>query len=300
MIDLVIETNRELSRFLPLIVGGALSGCFIAGQLLTTWRSDWRLERIPFLVCLVAIGFALQFVVAVRFLFPVGSMDDGVRVVQTMQWGAVLLAYLALGAVAAARSRDACGGTASGLFLFVPLVNLWLLISRPRPPIVLADSRVKRQVTGANGVRLIAILMVGTIAASIWIEKRVAIRAVEVARLEAEQARAAAEAEKQARQERLSAELDQFVVEVDAPYTLNDVFTFSEVVVNGTDLVIHLDTSDWFIHQESDAHYYTGVFCRLPGIRGLLSQGVGVSVAIHDPDGSIAISFDYDGSDCDR
>ncbi len=285
---------------LGLFIGVSCLAAFVVGQLFTTWRSDWRLERIPFLLCLLALLFLTEIVLAIGLLRSLDSVDGNVGRFVALRFGGVLLTLALLGAAAAARSRDACGRTGAGFLLNVPLLNLWLLIAPPRSSSASDTGWFHRQATGANGLRLIAVLTVLCIAGSIWHEKQMKLMAIEAGRIAEQQARAAAEAEKQARQERLSAELDQFVVAVDAPYTLNDVFTFSEVVVNGTDLLIHLDTSDWFVHRKSDAHYYTGVFCRLPGISGLLSQGVGVSVAIHDPDGSIAISFDYDGSDCDR
>jgi len=285
---------------LGLFIGVSFLAAFVVGQLFTTWRSDWRLERIPFLLCLLALLFLTELVLAIGLLRPLDSVDGNADRFAALQFGGVLLTLALLGAAAAARSRDVCGRTGAGFLLNVPLLNLWLLIASPRSSSASDAGWFHRQVTGANGLRLIAVLTVLCTAGGIWHEKQARLQAIEAVRIAEKQARAAAEAEKQARQERLSAELDQFVVAVDAPYTLNDVFTFSEVVVNGTDLVIHLDTSDWFVHRKSDAHYYTGVFCRLPGISGLLSQGVGVSVAIHDPDGSIAIFFDYDGSDCDR
>lgn len=285
---------------LGLFIGVSCLAAFVVGQLFTTWRSDWRLERIPFLLSLLALLFLTEIVLAIGLLRPLDSVDGNVGRFVALQFGGVLLTLALLGAAAAARSRDACGRTGAGFLLNVPLLNLWLLIAPPRSSSASDTGWFHRQVTGANGLRLIAVLTVLCIAGSIWHEKQMKRMAIEAGRIAEQQARAAAEAEKQARQERLSAELDQFVVEVDAPYSLNDSFTFSEVVVNGTDLVIRLDTSDWFIHRESDAHYYTGVFCRLPGISGLLSQGVGVTVDIRDPDGSLAISFAYGGSDCDR
>lgn len=285
---------------LGLFIGVSCHAAFVVGQLFTTWRSHWRLERMPFVLCLLALLFLTELVLAIGPLRPLVSVDGNAGRFAALQFGGVLLTLALLGAAAAARSRDACGRTGAGFLLNVPLLNLWLLIARPRSSGASDTGWFHRQVTGANGLRLIAVLTVLCIAGSIWHEKQMKLQAIEAVRIAEEKARAAAEAEKQSRQERLLAELDQFVVEVDAPYALNDSFTFSEVVVKGIDLVIGLDTSDWFIHRESDAHYYTGVFCRLPGIRGLLFQGVGVTVDIRDPDGSLAISFEYGSSDCDR
>lgn len=282
-----------------LIIGVSFCAAFVVGQLVTTWRSDWRLGRIPFLLCLLALLFLTQLVLATGFRGALDGADWDAGRFAILQSGGVLLTLVLLGAAAAARSRDACGRTGAGFLLNVPLLNLWLLIAPPLSSGASDTGWFHRQVTGANGIRLIVVLTVLCIAGGILNEKQAERLAIEAVRVAAEQARAAAEAEKQARQERLAGVLDRFVAEVGAPYALNDAFTFAEIAVKGTDLVIRLETSDWFIHRESDAHYYTGVFCRLPGIDDLLSQGVGVTVDILDPDGSRAISFGYDGSDCD-
>jgi hypothetical protein len=273
---------------------------FVAGQLVTTWRTDWQLERIPFLVVLFAMSLPLQFVLIAEILRPLDSQDMDVPWTAVVQLGLVLLTYALLGAAAAARSRDACGQTGAGFLLFVPLLNLWLLTAAPKSPRAGEGGWLRRQVTGANGFRLIAVLVVCSIASGIWYEKQAQTQAMEARRIAAERARAAAEAEAQARQSRLPTELEAFAAEIDVPYALNNVFTFAGIRASGTNLLIRVDASDWFVHEEADAHFYAPVFCNLPGIRIFLDSGVNVTIDIHDPDGTRAIEHRYDGSNCDE
>lgn len=278
-------------QFLVTIVATLMSA-FTIGLLTTTWRSGFRLERIPAIVCLLLINLLLVVIGAIGlWLSLIGPSMPGPPV--TVWLMIVCMIPLGLvGAVSAARSRDLTGRTVFGFLALVPLVNLWLLFWPSKRLPAPVDRWTRRQITGAPGLRLIAILLVLNIASTFWLEKR-------AEQWMASSFGATLKQVADAHIEKLSADLKGFASSVQVPIRLNEDFDLTEINAVGSTLFIRIDTSAWYQHAEADRPHYLPVFCRFEEVPGFLARGAEVKVSVHGPDGALAIRFTYDWSACD-
>lgn len=274
------------------IVVVALISAFIIGLLFTTWRSGFWLERLPFIVCLLLINLLLVVISAVGlWLSLVGPSMAGPPVAVWLTIvGMVPLGLF--GMVSAARSRDVTGKIGYGFLALVPLVNLWLLFWPPKQLSVTADRWARRQITGAPGLRLTAILLVLNIASTVWLEKR-------TERWVAASFMTALNQVADAHLQELSGHLRNFASSVQVPIQLNEDFDLTEINAVESALLIRVDTSAWYQHDKADRVHYLPVFCRFEEVTGFLARGAEVTVSIHGPDGARAIQFTYRGSVCD-
>lgn len=177
----------------------------------------------------------------------------------------------------------------------------WLLFwpsQQPSPP---AGRWVRRQITGAHGLRLAATLLVLTIVSTVWLEKRagqwVAQAFSDVPGSDATIAALAAATE--AHRKQLSADVEVFAASVQVPFQLNDDFRFTEIMADAHNLFIRVDTGVLHEPAPADRACDLPVFCRFDEVPGFLARGAEVTVSIHGPDGAPAIRFIYGGSACD-
>jgi hypothetical protein len=280
--DIAIQYINQSEDRLKLIgYGLTILGAIVAGVMN---KSEVEIARAPYFAYSALIVLAV-YAVQIVWLETLGAMAGGYL------WVLMIVSALAsavsgffFGRIAMARSRDAYGHGRMAVLAFIPLANLWLLLTPSKHTMSANRTPTIPLLTGGLGVVSGFVMLIAAVAVTVFIEQE-ANRMVE--RAQTEPASQQAGIEFMIRSQGLEETLRLMAAESQTPITVNEVTTLAQIEADGSQLrrtyVVDLDLAT--ISEEFRAESANGICAYGPFIP-LLRAGATIREVYVEADGS--------------
>ena len=168
--DLAIQLLSQSEGALTLIgLGLAIVGAIIAA---IVTRSNVQIARAPYFAYLALIGFVVS-AVQIVWLQSIPAGRGGYLWVLTEIWLAAAIAggyFVCL--LAMARSRDAYGHARMAFLAFIPIANLWLLVTRSKNEMSANRAPTIPLLSGGLGVLTGFCLLAATVGVNVYLKEQ--------------------------------------------------------------------------------------------------------------------------------